>query len=124
MIKTFSLLLTLSIALCASGCGRMFDGKKATNQSATDFHKRTHLEQMVADQELVLEEKRVVLEKVIRASHRDIYKESDPQRTVTSVLADPKYVEAKSEYQAEQKILQSLKIRLIDERIADRSRNQ
>jgi hypothetical protein len=38
-MKTLSLLLTLGIALCAFGCGGMFKGKKAAEQSIADFHK-------------------------------------------------------------------------------------
>lgn len=38
-MKTPSLLLALSIALFASGCGDMFKGKKAAEQSVADFHK-------------------------------------------------------------------------------------
>ncbi len=38
-MKTLSLLLTLSIALFASGCGGMFKGKKAGEQSIAEFHK-------------------------------------------------------------------------------------
>ena len=37
-MKTLSLLLTLSIALFASGCGGMFKGKKTAEQSVADFH--------------------------------------------------------------------------------------
>jgi len=38
-MKTISLFLALSIAAIASGCGGMFKGKKAAEQSAADFHK-------------------------------------------------------------------------------------
>src|ERR1043166_3305997 len=39
LMKTLSLLLSLSIVLYASGCGGMFKGKKAAEQSVADFHK-------------------------------------------------------------------------------------
>jgi hypothetical protein len=38
-MKKLSLLLTLCIALFAPGCGGMFNGKKAAEQSVADFHK-------------------------------------------------------------------------------------
>lgn len=38
-MKTIALFLTLSIALFGSGCGGMFKGKKAAEQSVDDFHK-------------------------------------------------------------------------------------
>jgi hypothetical protein len=38
-MKTLSLILTLSIALFSTGCGGMFKGKKAAEQSIADFHK-------------------------------------------------------------------------------------
>lgn len=38
-MKTISLFLVLSVALFASGCGGMFKGKKAAEQSVADFHK-------------------------------------------------------------------------------------
>src|SRR5947208_1465436 len=38
-MKTISLFLALCIALFASGCGGMFKGKKAAEQSVADFHK-------------------------------------------------------------------------------------
>src|SRR6266545_1875671 len=39
LMKTLSLLLTLGIVLFAFGCGGMFKGKKAAEQSVADFHK-------------------------------------------------------------------------------------
>jgi len=38
-MKTLLLLLILSIALIASGCGGVFKGKKAAEQAVADFHK-------------------------------------------------------------------------------------
>ena len=38
-MKTISLFLVLTFALIASGCGGMFKGKKAAEQSVADFHK-------------------------------------------------------------------------------------
>lgn len=37
-MKNISLFLVMSIALFASGCGGMFKGKKAAEQSVADFH--------------------------------------------------------------------------------------
>lgn len=37
-MKTISLFLVLSVALLASGCGGMFKGKKAAEQSVANFH--------------------------------------------------------------------------------------
>ena len=38
-VKIISLLLALSVAVLASGCGGMFKGKKAADQGVADFHK-------------------------------------------------------------------------------------
>jgi hypothetical protein len=38
-MKTFAFTVVLGIALVASGCGGMFRGKKAAEQSVADFHK-------------------------------------------------------------------------------------
>lgn len=38
-MKTISLLLVLSVALFASGCGGMLKGKQASEQGVADFHK-------------------------------------------------------------------------------------
>ncbi len=38
-MKIISLFLVLSVALFVSGCGGMFKGKKAAEQSVADFHK-------------------------------------------------------------------------------------
>jgi len=38
-LLSIPLLLTLSIALFAAGCGGVFKGKKAAEQSVADFHK-------------------------------------------------------------------------------------
>jgi outer membrane lipopolysaccharide assembly protein LptE/RlpB len=38
-MKTLSLLLALSMALFATGCGNMFKGKQAAEQSVADFHR-------------------------------------------------------------------------------------
>lgn len=38
-MKTISLFLVLSLGLFVSGCGGLFKGKKAAEQSVADFHK-------------------------------------------------------------------------------------
>ena len=103
------------------------ESKRHAAGEVEKYQKRP-LEEKVADQELVVERKRAVLANIVRTKGI-IYKGTDsfyttPEEAAKSGQAHEEYVNAKREFEAAQEILQSMKIQLMGEQIAEKLRKQ
>ena len=100
------------------------ESKRHAAGEVEKFQKRP-LEEKVADQELVVERKRVVLANIVRTKGI-IFKGQDSQSATTLEEAaksgqdDEEYINAKREFEGAQEILQSMKIQLMGKQIAEK----
>ena len=91
-------------------------------------YQKRPLEELVAEQELIVERKRAALGKIVRTKGiiyvgPDSYSAA-PEEIAKGNQADEEFINAKREFEAAQTILQSMKIQLMGKQIAEKMKKQ